>query len=329
MTKVDKMTKKFRLSIPIVYLELLLMIIIWSFSFVIVDIALEFIPPLSIALYRFIIASAAFLIMDLYTKVRKKKNRTEINKINNSEASKFSRNDWILMLFASFTGVSIFFFAQYTAIQIIGPSLPALFVCLLAPIVITVLALIFFNEKLTRLKIIGFIIATIGGFFLITGGNVKNFTPRTPNFLGYLFALITPFLWGAYSIITKKITQKKSSIKMLRNIAYFGTIELFIFVLISKELLVFIQNFLNILLFLCALYIGIGCYILGYYIWQKSQTKLRSSKAASFLYIEPFITLVFSFLLQRSETILLWNILGGIIVLIAVLIINYEKFQFA
>jgi len=64
--------------------------------------------------------------------------------------------------------------------------------------------------------------------------------------------------------------------------------------------------------------------VLGYYIWQNSQKLLKSSKVASFLYIEPFLTLIFSFLLQRSETILLWNIIGGVIVLIAVLIINYK-----
>jgi drug/metabolite transporter (DMT)-like permease len=80
----------------------------------------------------------------------------------------------------------------------------------------------------------------------------------------------------------------------------------------------------NVVVLLSALYTGIGCYIIGYYIWQNSQLKLKSSKAASFLYIEPFITLLFSSLLKRTETILVWNIIGGIIVLLAVLVINYK-----
>ena len=99
---------------------------------------------------------------------------------------------------------------------------------------------------------------------------------------------------------------------------------MFIFVLINGEITIFIENFFNISLFLSALYLGLGCYVLGYYIWQNSQQKLLSSKVASFLYIEPFLTLLFSILLHRSETIVLWNIIGGIIVLIAVLIINYK-----
>ncbi|MFX1411046.1 MAG: DMT family transporter [Promethearchaeota archaeon] len=306
----------------ILYLELIIMIFVWSFSFIIVDIAVEFIPPISIALYRFIVVSLTFLLLDIYFKLNGKKGF--INNSNIERKGKFSRNDWILLLLASFTGISLFFFAQYSAIELIGPSLPALFVCLLAPVIISILALIFFKEKLNILKIIGFIIATIGGFLLVTGGDINTLAPESPNFIGYLFALITPLLWAIYSTSTKKLTKANSSLIMNKYIAYLGTIELFIFVIINGEFLVFTTNFLNGLLFLCAIYLGLGCYVLGYYIWQNSQKILKSYKVASFLYIEPFLTLLFSILLQRSETILIWNILGGLVVLIAVLIINYK-----
>ncbi|MFW9821154.1 MAG: DMT family transporter [Candidatus Thorarchaeota archaeon] len=304
-----------------VYFQLTFMVVIWGFSFVIVDIAVEFIPPLSIALYRFLIASFSFLLIDLYFKLKKKR---ETNSTNNFK-KKFSSNEWILLLLASFTGISFFFLFQYSSIHIIGPSLPALFVCLITPVIITILALFIFKEKLNKFKVVGFIIATLGGFLLITGGNINNLTPFSPNFLGYIFALMTPILWAIYSTITKKISKNTSSNTMNKYIAYIGTIELIIFVLINGEFILFIQNFLNLTLFLCSAYLGVICYVLGYYIWQDSQKKLDSSKAASFLYIEPFLTLIFSFLLQRSETIVLWNIIGGIIVLFAVLIINYEK----
>lgn len=305
-----------------VYLELIFMVIIWSFSFVIVDIAVEFIPPLSIALYRFVIASCIFLLIDIYSKFHIRK---DLHSNNKSQIKKnFSKIDWILMILASFTGISLFFFAQYSAIEIIGPSLPALFVCLITPVFITILAFFFFKEKLSVYKILGFAIATIGGFLLVTGGDIITLTPDSPNFLGYLFALMTPVLWAIYSTATKKISKTSSSSTMNKYIAYIGTIELAFFVVLNGELGIFINNFLNVSLFLCALYLGLGCYILGYYIWQNSQKALKSSNVASFLYIEPFLTLIFSLLLQRSETIVLWNLIGGIIVLVAVLIINYK-----
>ncbi|UCC19134.1 MAG: EamA family transporter [Promethearchaeota archaeon] len=304
-------------------MSLIFMVIIWSFSFVLVDIAVEFIPPLSIALYRFIIASFSFLLIDIYKRIKKKNEKNSINE--EIIINKFSRNEWILMILASFTGISLFFLAQYTSIQIIGPSLPALFVCLITPVIITILALIFFKEKLNLLKILGFIIATMGSFFLVTGGDISKLTPESPNFIGYLFALTTPILWAIYSTVTKVISKRISSNTMNKVIAYIGTIELFLFVLISGELAIFVQNIFNISLFLSAVYLGIGCYVIGYLIWQNSQKNLKSLKVASFLYIEPFLTLLFSLMLQRSESIVLWNIVGGIIVLVAVLIINYEK----
>jgi len=298
------------------------MIIIWSFSFVLVDIALEFVPPMSIALTRFLIVSMVFIIVDLYFFINRKRQGDKDNK--KKENLRYTRKEWIYLIIASFCGILLFFIAQYSAIELIGPSLPALFVCLLSPVVITILALIFFKEKLTKVKILGFAIATVGGFLLVTGGDLRTLSPTTPNFLGYLYALMTPMIWAIYSILTKKIIRNKSNFKTLKYIAYFGTIELFIIVILNNELLIFIQNFFNIYVFLIGIYLGIGCYIIGYFIWQKSQMELKSSKGASFLYIEPFLTLLFSILLNRTETIILMNIVGGVIVLVAVLIINYK-----
>jgi len=251
--------------------------------------------------------------------------KIQTNKIEErKEKVYYSKREWIYIIIASFCGTTLFFVIQYSAIDLIGPSLPALFVCLLSPVLITVLALFFFKEKLTNIKLLGFIIATIGGFLLVTGGDLGKLTPKSPNFIGYLYALITPFLWAIYTITTKKISKEKSNLITLKYIAYFGTVELFVFVLINNELLIFIQNLTNVFVLITGLYLGIGCYIIGYFIWQKSQMELKSSKGASFLYIEPFLTLIFSLLLDRPETILVWNLVGGFIVLSAVLIINYK-----
>ncbi|MBY9020686.1 MAG: DMT family transporter [Candidatus Lokiarchaeota archaeon] len=298
------------------------MVFLWSFSFVLVDIAIEFMPSTSLALTRFLIASLSFLIIDLFLFLRRRQRGEENSKAD--KGNSYTKMDWIYLIIASFSGTSFFFAIQYAAIELIGPSLPALFVCLLAPVLITVLAVVFFNERLTKLKIAGYIIATIGGFLLVTGGDLRTLTPETPNFLGYLFALLTPILWAIYTISTKKISKLKSNITSLKYIAYFGTIELFFFVLFKGEFLIFTINIVNPFVLISGIYLGIGCYVLGYFIWQKSQNELKSSKGASFLYIEPFLTLIFSIILNRPETILIWNIIGGIIVLVAVLLINYK-----
>ncbi len=296
------------------------MIIIWSFSFIVVDFAVEYIPPLSVALYRFVVASIAFLCIDIYLKITKKSGQKE-----NPKEQKFSKNDWILLLAASLTGVLLYFYTQHTAIELIGPSLPALFICLLSPVIIAILALFFFNEKLNAQKIIGFCIATVGGFLLVSGGDISNLSPKSPNFLGYMLALASPVCFAIYSTLTKKITEEHTSFKMLKMISYTGTIELLIIVIINGELPIFLANLWNPIVLFSALYLGLAVYLFGYMIWQNSLKKIQSSKVASFLYVEPFLTLIFSFLLRIKEVIVFWNIMGGLIVLVAVLIINHEK----
>lgn len=306
----------------IIYALLVIMVLIWSFSFVLVDIVIYFVSPMSLALTRFLIVSLVFILMDLYFLLNRKIRNTKIE--DKKEKDFYSKREWVYIIIASFCGITLFFVIQYSAIDLIGPSLPALFVCLLSPVLITILALIFFKEKLTRIKLIGFVIATFGGFLLVTGGDLSTLTPKAPNFLGYLYALITPLLWAIYTIATKKISKQKSNLDTLKYIAYFGTVELFIFVLLNNELLIFIQNLANVVVLMSGIYLGIGCYIVGYFIWQKSQKELKSSKGASFLYIEPFLTLIFSLLFNRTETILIWNLVGGFVVLLAVLIINFK-----
>ncbi|MBD3342083.1 MAG: EamA family transporter [Candidatus Lokiarchaeota archaeon] len=302
------------------YLLLAIMIILWSFNFIMVSFAVGYVPVLSLSLYRFVIASLSFLILDIFTR-RSNKPLNELKVVSH----KISKNNWILIIFASFIGQSFYFVTLYGAVALIGPSLPALIVCLLSPVIIAVFALLFFDEHLNKTMIIGFIIATVGGILLVTGGDPSNLAVDSPNFLGYFFAILTPFQWAIYTTLTKKINKTCSTLSTLKYTTYLGTIELFLFVLIMGELPIFIMNILNPVVLLVALYIGFVCHAVGYYIYQYSLKELKSSKVASFLYIEPFITLLFSFLFQINETIVLWNILGGVIVLLAVLLINKEE----
>ena len=309
-----------------IYFLLFVMIFFWGFSFIVVDIAMDFVTPLSIALYRLIIAAISMILIDLYLRKKKFKNPTLVSDkaINNGSERKY----WLYIVLASLAGVSIYLLVIYSAISLIGPSLPVLVDCLINPILITLLSLVIFKEKLSKNKVVGFIIASFGAFLLITGGNIGVLQPNSPNFLGYILALLAPLMWSFYTIAIKKVKQFDSSrtdFQNLKNISIFGVIEFLILVIITGQLSIFLNNFLNIVVFLCALYLGLGAFVIGYYIWSYSLKKLKSSSVASFLYLQPFITLILSIIFQRNDVIGLWNIIGGLIVMVALVIINYKK----
>ena len=309
-----------------IYFLLFVMIFFWGFSFIVVDIAMDFVTPLSIALYRLIIAAISMVLIDLYFRKKKSKNLSLISEKVINKGSK--RNYWIYIVLASLAGVSVYLLVIYSAISLIGPSLPVLVDCLINPILITLLSLVIFKEKLSKNKVVGFIIASFGAFLLITGGNIRVLQPNSPNFLGYILALLAPLMWSFYTIAIKKVKQFDSSrtdFQNLKNISIFGCIEFFILVIITGQLSIFLNNLFNIIVFLCALYLGLGAFVIGYYIWSYSLKKLRSSSVASFLYLQPFITLILSIIFQRNDVIGLWNIIGGLIVMVALVIINYKK----
>jgi len=266
------------------------------------------------------------IIIDFYLRKKNNKKATITFDKNINNGSK--KNYWLYIALASLTGVSLYLITIYSAISLLGPSLPVLVDCLINPILITLLSLVIFKEKLSKNKVIGFIIASFGAFLLITGGNIGVLQPNSPNFLGYILALLAPLMWSFYTIAIKKVKQFDSSrtdFQNLKNISIFGVIEFFILIIIAGQLNIFLNNLLNIIVFLCALYLGLGAFVIGYYIWSYSLKKLRSSSVASFLYLQPFITLILSIIFQRNDVIGLWNIIGGLIVMVALVIINYKK----
>jgi len=310
----------------LVYFLLCVMILFWGFSFIVVDIAMDFVTPLSIALYRLIIAAVSMIIIDLY--LRKKNHKDQILTSNNGINSVSERKYWLYVVLASLAGVSMYLFVIYSAISLIGPSLPVLVDCLINPILITLLSLVIFKEKLSKNKVVGFIIASFGAYLLITGGNIGVLQPNSPNFLGYVLALLAPVMWSFYTIAIKKVKHfgsSKTDFQNLKNISIFGCIEFFLLIIANGQLNIFLNNFLNIIVFLCALYLGLGAFVIGYYIWSYSLKKLKSSSVASFLYLQPFITLILSIIFQRNDVIGLWNIIGGLIVMVALVVINYKK----
>jgi drug/metabolite transporter (DMT)-like permease len=309
-----------------IYVLLFVMIFFWGFSFIIVDIAMDFVTPLSIALYRLIIAAVSMTLIDLY--LRKKNNKkTALSSdiIFNNESTK---NYWMYLVLASLAGVSLYLFIIYSAISLIGPSLPVLADCLINPILITLLSLFIFKEKLSKNKAIGFLIASIGAYLLITGGNIGVLQPNSPNFSGYILALLAPLMWSLYTIVIKKVKQfdnSRTDFQNLKNISIFGSIEFFVLIIITGEFNIFLNNVLNPIVFLCALYLGLGAFVIGYYIWSYSLTKLKSSSVASFLYLQPFLTLLLSIIFQRDEGVTIWSFLGAFVIILALVLINYKK----
>jgi len=289
-------------------LLMLTLIIFWGSSFVVVKIALrEGLTPVAIATFRFLIAGGLFLATLLFKKNRERDYRLLVEK-----------KDALTLLLLALTGVTFFFTAQYTGIQMAGPSIAAIFVCLLSPIFISVLSTRMFKEHLTKKQIFGIGLAVAGALIIITGGTL-SFLGNREFFLGSLLLLSTPVLWATYSLLGKKIIEKYNPFLVVAYVTVLGGLCLIPFSLAENSLhQIFTTSLYS---WLAILFLSLTCSLLGYYIWFHVLKQVKAAVTSSFLFAEPLVTVLFAVTFV-GEKLSLSILAGGLLIFIGVYLVT-------
>jgi drug/metabolite transporter (DMT)-like permease len=288
---------------------MLVLILFWGSSFVVVKLALrdEGLTPIAVATFRFLVAGGLFLVVLLVKKSRKGEYRLLVE-----------RKDVPTMLFLALTGVTFFFTAQYTGIQMAGASIAAILVCLLSPILISILSARIFKEHLTKKQIFGIGVAVGGTFTVIIGGSL-SFKSNTEFLLGSLILLSPPFLWATYSIIGKKIMEKYDAFLIVAYVNMLGGLCLVPFSLIEGSFhLIFTMSLYG---WLAILFLSVTCSVLGYYIWFYVLKQVKAAVTSSFLFAEPLITALLAITFV-GETINLFIVAGGFLIFAGVYLVT-------
>jgi drug/metabolite transporter (DMT)-like permease len=112
---------------PLNVVLMLCLITFWGSSFVVVKTTLEEgLTPIAIATFRFLAAGGLFTVALLMNK-----------SINSDYTLRVEARDFPKLVLLALTGVTFFFVAQYTGIQMASASIAAILVCLLSPILIS------------------------------------------------------------------------------------------------------------------------------------------------------------------------------------------------
>jgi drug/metabolite transporter (DMT)-like permease len=240
----------------------------------------EGLTPIAIATFRFLIAGAFFLVAILIEKKRRK-NYTLLVK----------KKELPILLLLALTGVTFFFTAQYTGIQMAEPSIAAIMVCLLSPILITLFSTIIFKEHLTKKQAFGIGIAALGAFIVIAGGTV-SLAGDQKFLLGSLILLFTPVLWATYNLLAKNMIDRYSPFLIAVYVNVLGGLCLVPFSLAEHS---FHQIFtMSLNSWLAILFLAVACSLLGYFIWLYVMKQAGPTITSSFLFAEPVITTIFA-----------------------------------
>lgn len=248
-----------------------------------------------IALYRAILAA---LIIGLYLLITKQ--RIQIKEVKKDLA--------LIAISGMLMGFNwIFLFEAYKYTTVSVSTLAYYF----APIIVMIVCPLLLKEKLTKKQIICFILSTIG-LVLIIG--ISDLSLNSRHTIGVLLGLSAAVFYAAVIIINKYI---KSISGIHRTLIQFlaAIIVLFPYVLITSGITI---NNLEINGWICLLIVGIVHTGITYCAYFSSLKNLNGQTVALLSYIDPFVAVLISFLMNEKMTFL--QIIGGILIILGTIL---------
>jgi drug/metabolite transporter (DMT)-like permease len=280
--------------------------LIWSGNYVIARGIHKQLPPVSLAFYRWALATICI------TPLAWKKFILEKEIV-------FQNRQYIF--WSALTGVTIF----NTFIYLAGHYTSAINLALIgttsAPIFATVLAAIFLKEQVGKLRIAGMLICIAGILFLLSQASWQKLAQFRFG-KGDTLILISAFTFAIYNTLVRKKPAAISSIVFLFVIFTLGTLCLFPFYL--YEIMHSPEVTWNTNMLLIILYLGIGNSIIAFFCWNAAITKLGASGTALFGNLIPVFSTIEAVLFLGEEFSAI-HLISGLLVIGGLVIANLKK----
>ena len=283
--------------------------IIWSGNYVIArGISME-VPPVSLAFYRWALASVCIAPL-------------AFKKFNQEKQIIFQNKQYLF--WTALTGVTIFNTFIYLAGHYTSAINLALIGTTTSPVFITILAAFFLKERVSKPRIIGMIICMVGILFLLGHGNLQTLAQFRFS-KGDVLILISSFTFAIYNILVRKRPGGISPIVFLFTIFTVGSVCLLPFYL--YEVLHSLAVKWNTHIIVIILYLGIGNSIIAFFCWNASIQKLGASGTGLFGNLIPVFSTIEAvlFLGEKFTTI---HLISGLLVIGGLVTANISKTGF-
>lgn len=223
--------------------------------------------------------------------------------------------------FAGLCGVTLYFFLEIIALEYTkAANVSVIFAT--APFFCGIISL--FSKKADKPKFnffIGFLLA-ISGIMLVTFEDGFSFDL---NVKGGLFAIGSAFAWGLYSVLSKEIgSYGHNIIQTTRRIFMYGLIFMIPTIFIFDVNIQHYKLLANPTVLFNLLYLGLVASGICFLTWSHATNTLGPVKATTYIYGTPLVTIGFSFVFLKSQT-LTWQLFLGTGLIIAGLVLSMTK----
>ncbi|HLS66149.1 MAG TPA: DMT family transporter [Pseudogracilibacillus sp.] len=279
----------------------LLTVIFWASGFAAVRASLlGGFAPGQLILFRFIIASAMFLLYAIYPR-------------SNFKLPKKEHLPVIIIL--SIIGITFYQFGVTFGQQSISAGTASMIVGS-APIFTTIIAVVILRERMNTIGWIGLFIGFIGVLLITYGSTGSLFTFSK----GILFVLFGTISMSFFFVYQKRLFSSYHPIELTAYFTWIGSIPMLFFL---PGLIENIQVASNEAI-MSAIYVGIVPGALCYALWATALSLGNVSTLSSLLYLEPPIAIIIAFIWIKELPSII-SMIGGLIAISSVAIVNFVE----
>ncbi|MFK7782625.1 DMT family transporter [Psychroserpens sp.] len=208
------------------------------------------------------------------------------------KSKKIERKDFVTIFFASLFGVGINMLLFLKGLELTTP-IHASVIMTITPVIILILSIFFLNEKLTKLKIFGIILAFAGGVLLTALGDSTRVGDNVP--LGNLCIFINAISYSIYVVLIKRLTAKYHPFAFIKWLFLFGI--LFTLPFGYQETLEIQWHTFTPYIWFSVLFVIVGATFGTYLLNPLALNSLKASTVGTFIYLQPVIAGVFAIIM--------------------------------
>ncbi len=268
--------------------------------------AVEYLPPISLAFWRWILA---FIILFLFT------HREILEKV------KYFKKEFLNILFLGVTGAGIcgaFPFIAGISTTVVNMGI----IYSSSPMFIVLFSYLIFKTQLTYRQIFGFFLSFVGVIIIATKANLGILINLNFN-AGDIWILGASISWAIYSVYQIKFKSKFTVFARVTLISLLGAISLFPFIFLEKYF--FYSATVNSSAIFWIIFAALSPSIIAFFLYAKLQKRVGTNIAGLVVYLYPIYGSIYGFIIF-SETLELFHIIGGLLVFLGIFFCkNFNK----
>ena len=276
----------------------IVLMFIWSLSYLSIKVISEEVSPVLSAFYRFVLAA---IILFILLKVKFPK-------------EKVLKEDKVKFALGGLFGVAIYFIFENYAVAYTSASNVAILIASIPVFTIFTQRLVY-KEKLTYGKIIGATLSLIGIIIIIA--SKERVSLLSKGSIGDLMALGAVFSWIIYNMVCSSFKGHYKVITITTYEIMWGSLFLSPSLFFSTLQVPSAKVVVNLI------FLSIACSCIGYLMYVHCIKDLGATVLTTYINLQPIMSLIAAGVILH-EVITIWQVLGCIIIIVGVTLVSLD-----